>query len=263
MKKKQILLLITCILPLLCFGQIKLNSDFIGYSWTTFYLNENVIKENISIKYNGIHRFKDNELHILTVPLDTVVISINNEKYCFISKNNPHFDPLWSYISSLDSLPTPMVREEVNAVRYYMSLYFLNNSLPRFLAKDIKGNTFSNNELKGKITVMSFWFFGCAPCKAVIPELNNIKNEFSHDETIQFWAFSADKELKHPESFNFHHFPKSKDIGNDFLVWGYPRTFIVDQDGVVRDVFIGASIDDNSYLRENMIRRINEIRNGK
>ena len=263
MGKKITTLLILSILPFLGFCQIELKSDFIGYNWTTFQLSTNTNKDDISIRSNGIYRFKDNEIHVLTIPSDTVVISINSEEYCFISNINPHFNPLWTEVNSLENMPTGLIREEVNAIRYYFSLYFLNNTLPRFENKDINGNIFSNNELNGKITIMSFWFYGCAPCKAVIPELNHIKKKFSHDETIQFWAFSADKEIMHPEMFDFHHFPKSKSIGDDFLVFGYPRTFLLDKDGIVRDVFIGASIDDNLYLRENMIRRIIEIKNGK
>lgn len=260
MEKRLLFILMSWLLPIICVGQIELKSDFTGYSWATFAYDKNLDVENITVKSQGIHRFSENEIHVLTIPSDTITISVDKREFTFVAGKNEDFNPNWSNISSLDSLPA-LKREEVNALKYYLSLYFLNSSLPDFCTKDTLGNTFSSHDLKGKLTVLSFWFYGCAPCKAVIPELNTIKNEFSHDESIRFLAFSADKELMHPELFDFHHFPDSKNIGNDFLVWGYPQTFIVDQNGIVRDVFPGASMDDNTYLRENMKRRIREIQN--
>jgi len=66
-----------------------------------------------------------------------------------------------------------------------------------FSVTDIKGNTYTSEELKGKVVVLNFWFIGCAPCRIEIPGLNEMVKHYDKEEVV-FIAFALDgkEELK-------------------------------------------------------------------
>jgi cytochrome oxidase Cu insertion factor (SCO1/SenC/PrrC family) len=63
--------------------------------------------------------------------------------------------------------------------------------LPDFEAVDIDGRKVSASRLKGKVTVINFWFKECAPCVAEIPQLNQLVAKYG-DEEVNFIALSKD-----------------------------------------------------------------------
>jgi hypothetical protein len=50
----------------------------------------------------------------------------------------------------------------------------LKNGLPAFEAVDLTGEAWSSERLQGRTVVLNFWFTGCGPCVAEIPELNRV-----------------------------------------------------------------------------------------
>ena len=63
---------------------------------------------------------------------------------------------------------------------------------PDFSLTSIDGEELSLAKLKGKIVVLNFWFLGCAPCLAEIPNLNGLVKEFA-GKGVVFIAPSLDK----------------------------------------------------------------------
>ena len=61
---------------------------------------------------------------------------------------------------------------------------------PAFKAATLDGANVSLENLKGKITVLNFWFINCGPCRGEMPELNKIVDEFK--EHVRFLAFATD-----------------------------------------------------------------------
>ena len=113
----------------------------------------------------------------------------------------------------------------------------LGTDFPDFIMTDIDGNTVSKRELKGKVTVINFWFVGCSPCEMERPELNGLANLYEANENVVFISFAKNdtEQLRsfltdHP--FKFKPIPTGKDeIKIKFEIDSYPVTVIVDKEG--------------------------------
>jgi len=120
--------------------------------------------------------------------------------------------------------------------------------LPNFEVVDIDGNTVGAAGLKGRVTVINFWFIKCAPCIEEIPHLNKLVYKYGKEE-VNFVAFSLDdgadlKEFHASSLFHFLHVPDAESIIEDRFkaIWGYPSTIVVDKTGHIVEVFRGAKL---------------------
>ena len=128
--------------------------------------------------------------------------------------------------------------------------------LPGFSYTTMEGKPFTTESLKGKITILNFWMISCPPCIAEIPGLNHVVQKYNRDD-FNYIAIGMDDEkdinefLKnHP--WNFDQVPLGVTIIlDDFNIrWGFPTTFVVDQDGVIIDAFSGGSTDEVIAVKE-------------
>jgi thiol-disulfide isomerase/thioredoxin len=115
---------------------------------------------------------------------------------------------------------------------------------------------FTPSNLEGKITVLNFWFNNCLPCRLEKPWLNEVKKKYKNDTTIQFVALSVDEKLKGTSDFDFDHYTITKSAARSFFVLGYPRTFLIDEEGVVRYV-LGSN---ETMVTYSLPRHIDELR---
>ena len=115
-----------------------------------------------------------------------------------------------------------------------------NNFSPKpaipFSVKDIKGNKYSLNSLKGKVIVMNFWFIGCKPCLQEIPELNELVEKY-HGKEVVFLGFALDKKSRletflKKKPFNYNIIPGSK-IDSSYEVYGYPTHVVINQNSEI------------------------------
>src|SRR5262245_30176561 len=51
-------------------------------------------------------------------------------------------------------------------------------SAPAFELKDLKGRTVRLNDYRGKVLLLNFWATWCAPCRAEMPDLLKMQNEY-------------------------------------------------------------------------------------
>jgi peroxiredoxin len=116
---------------------------------------------------------------------------------------------------------------------------------PQFHVKALDGTELDLAALRGKVVVLNFWSLGCAPCRAEIPELNRLVEEFK-EKGVVFIAFGLDdaqelqaslKEL----NFTYHLVPDSSAIAARFGVSAYPMHIVIDKQGRIYAVLEGAS----------------------
>ena len=115
---------------------------------------------------------------------------------------------------------------------------FLNKNAIPFKVKDLNGQEYSLDNLKGKIIVMNFWFLGCYPCVHEIPELNKLVSKYGSNEVV-FLAFALDKKEKletflKQNSFNYKIIPESKSIHEIYGISACPTQVIIDQESKIR-----------------------------
>ena len=105
-----------------------------------------------------------------------------------------------------------------------------------FSVKDIEGNEYSLNSLKGKVIVMNFWFIGCKPCQQEIPELNELVEKY-HGKEVVFLGFALDKKSRlqtflKKKPFNYNIIPGSK-LDSSYEVYGYPTHVVINQNSEI------------------------------
>jgi thiol-disulfide isomerase/thioredoxin len=115
---------------------------------------------------------------------------------------------------------------------------------PDFELQNLAGETIKLSELRGKPVLINFWATWCSPCRLEMPDIQKIYEIYQGDFLVL--AVNADEQERIVAKF-------AKDIGITFEVLldpggdvqsiyqlrGYPTTFLVDGEGVIRVQHIG------------------------
>lgn len=67
--------------------------------------------------------------------------------------------------------------------------------------KNIKGETVSLADLKGKVVVMNFWATWCPPCIKELPSLQKLAKELEGEKDIVFMAIEVDQDIQKAADF--------------------------------------------------------------
>src|SRR5215210_3754645 len=64
----------------------------------------------------------------------------------------------------------------------FKSLALIGKKAPQFNSNTISGKSFDLSLMKDTVVVLNFWFIQCKPCKAEIPYLNKLHDEFKGEK---------------------------------------------------------------------------------
>ncbi len=121
---------------------------------------------------------------------------------------------------------------------------------PQFCEKDMDGQTWTNDSVRGHVMVLNLWYSGCGPCRSEMPELSTWKEQFP--DVMFFSATYHDAEIvkritdKH--HFTWTHLVEAKDMISWIGTEGFPFTVVVDKQGIVRYAVHGTSEDKRAEL---------------
>jgi peroxiredoxin len=138
----------------------------------------------------------------------------------------------------------------------------VNSPAPDFELENLAGERVRLSELKGKPVLLNFWATWCAPC---VLEMPNIRKFYeSYPGQFHVLAVNAGEPRLDVERF-------AKDMGLPFDVLldpagkaqelyqirGYPASFVVDAQGVIRVQHVGLMTEDNlaEYLLKVGVRQ--------
>ena len=122
----------------------------------------------------------------------------------------------------------------------------VGKSAPDFSLKDVlQGKDFTLSQFKGKVVMINFFTFFCAPCREEMPDLNKINNEFK-DKGLQTLGIALSSD---PTQIRF----LVKQLGLEYPVltgsekvsqaYGdvvvVPTTFIIDKQGKIVQAIMG------------------------
>ena len=117
---------------------------------------------------------------------------------------------------------------------------------PAWKLKDMEGKTVTSDQFKGKVVVLDFWATWCAPCKTEIPGYVALQKKYGADGLVVVGVSmdtggTADVR-QFIKDFGINY---TVVIGDDTIVSafapidGYPTTFIIDRDGLIRNKKLG------------------------
>ena len=142
---------------------------------------------------------------------------------------------------------------------------------PAFDLVDLDGRRHALADLRGQVVVLDFWYRGCGWCMRAMPQVKQLAEEYkgrpvvffgmNNDRDAKDAKFVADlfqlpyptllmmRDVKPPPAVNPH------GASQDYHVQGYPTTFVVGPDGVVREMDVGYS----PTLHDNLKRVIDKV----
>ncbi len=118
---------------------------------------------------------------------------------------------------------------------------------PDFALPDLKDRTIRLSDFRGKVVFLNFWATWCQPCKEEMPSMEVLYKTFERDGLVVL-AVSIDRVTTKQ---NIPPFVNSMNLTFPVLVdsWGQtdkryklmgvPETYIIDQEGVLREKVIG------------------------
>ena len=123
----------------------------------------------------------------------------------------------------------------------------------------------SMSDFRGQITYVDFWASWCGPCRLSLPALNQLKEQFK-DRPVQFLAVSIDVVEEDAWDFLSRYsvdYPVVIDTDGEiarlFEVNGMPSGFLVDADGMLREVHVGYKRGDELKLAESIKKMLAEM----
>ncbi|MBM3120646.1 MAG: TlpA family protein disulfide reductase, partial [Chloroflexi bacterium] len=116
---------------------------------------------------------------------------------------------------------------------------------PDFSARSLDGPSIRLSELRGRAVVLNFWATWCAPCRAEMPLLDERSRAWAERGLIILGA-NFDEPEEDVRAFRDElglSFPLLLDPGGEiqslYRVIGYPTTYFIDAEGVIRAVHLG------------------------
>lgn len=124
----------------------------------------------------------------------------------------------------------------------------IGKPFPLFNAS-FQNHLFSNQNLKGKIVFINFWFAECAPCIAEMDALNELFEKLKLNKDVEFISFTYEtpatiKKLKTKYKIKYKVFSLTlQDCYRLNQNNGFPTSIILDKTGTIRFLKNGNVID--------------------
>ena len=118
---------------------------------------------------------------------------------------------------------------------------------PDFSLPDMAGKRQQLSDYRGKVVFLNFWATWCKPCKEEMPSMQTMWENFKNEDFV-ILAVSMDRVTTKKDIPTFIEsmrltFPVLTDSWGQtdkrYKLMGVPETYIIDQDGVLREKIIG------------------------
>ena len=126
------------------------------------------------------------------------------------------------------------------------------------------GEDVSLNSLRGKVVYLDFWASWCGPCRVSFPILEKLANELG-PEGFEVLAINVDEVEADAQQF-LSDIPVSYLVVRDaegvspqaYGILGMPTGYLIDREGVVREIHQGFRKSDGDQLRAEIVKLLGE-----
>lgn len=116
---------------------------------------------------------------------------------------------------------------------------------PLFSLTDAEGRGVALADLRGEVVLVNFWATWCAPCLAEMPELDELAREYApqgfrvlavnvREDADSVRRFADELQLDLPLLVD-----PDGETYKAFRVYGLPTNFLIDREGIIREVRLG------------------------
>jgi len=209
-KKTTLLTLLTFLVSSVLFGQVKYYKD-----------NNGKIIDSL-----GYAKMKSDQIEKFKAISPTVVIK-DQFKEVYKSKDSVIYSYKW------DIKVGEAKEVEVNG---FDPDKYIDKEFPFPNLNTLENKTISINKLKGKPTLINFWFTTCKPCIEEMPILNRIKALFK--DSVNFIAvnYEASKKVRQflkIHKYNFVQIADAKKFTDTLEMTSFPVSIFLDKNGKV------------------------------
>ncbi|WP_026699874.1 thiol-disulfide oxidoreductase ResA [Salibacterium aidingense] len=129
---------------------------------------------------------------------------------------------------------------------------------PNFVLSTIDGESVELKDFRGKGVFLNFWGTYCPPCEEEMPYMDKLYQEFE-DRGVEVLAVNVGESNLAVNRFASRHdltFPipmdENKNVLNRYGIGPLPSTFLIDENGVVQRVLLGAMTEEKmeGYMEE-------------
>jgi thiol-disulfide isomerase/thioredoxin len=124
--------------------------------------------------------------------------------------------------------------------------------VPDFTLKNAKGESVSLSDYSGKVVILNFWASWCPPCKAEMPDFNEMNAELKDSKDMVLLTINLtdgqretkDKALKFLKDNNYDLnvlFDTDGIAAGIFGIESIPTTAVIDREGYLHDYIMGAT----------------------
>jgi len=112
-------------------------------------------------------------------------------------------------------------------------------SIKPFKIHDINGKKVETKDWAGKTVVLNYWFIGCPPCRAEIPDLNKLALKYKDNPKVIFIAIALDPDYEVADFIKnnplaYHVVGDGRYFANMFKIHLYPTNVVIDKQGKVQ-----------------------------
>lgn len=132
----------------------------------------------------------------------------------------------------------------------------IGQGAPDFDLMKIDGTPFRLKEMRGKILILDFWATWCGPCIRSIPTLIDISKEYK-EAGVELVLVNLEEPENRVRPFleRFKTIPTvvldtDGSVSKQYAVSAIPHTVLIDRDGGIADIFVGASEENEESLRK-------------
>lgn len=117
-----------------------------------------------------------------------------------------------------------------------------------FNLSSLNGEKISSENLRGKPTLINFWFKGCAPCIDEMPVLNQIAEAYKSDYNFISITYESKKDVdlflkKH--AFDFKHLVNARAFIDELGIQSYPLNLFLDSKGILKFIEGGIPYEED------------------
>jgi thiol-disulfide isomerase/thioredoxin len=224
---------------------LKLNTAY--FDETLQFSGQGSEKNNALVAISLVHEINAAKLEPLLKDsdIDTTtlfnLVDKNNEAYLALIKDYeneiPDIKLMTSDLIESEERNIPYLKNYVRSkVEFKKKMKpLLNNPAIDFKGLDLKGNTVSLSDFKGKVTVVDFWAPWCGPCKAEFPAYKELEEKYGNNVNfVSVGVYCKEenwKKMAEDEEFNNNIFVSKKEIDqiSAYEVKTIPRYLVIDE----------------------------------